>query len=65
MCPAFQVFLESTLDMYNLPLLLVVLLNRVMGITVHQLLGRLQAKAASMGDPNPWLVQVRWGGGVI
>jgi hypothetical protein len=41
-----------------LPLLLVVLLNRVMGITARQLLGRLQAKAASMGDPNPWLVQV-------
>jgi hypothetical protein len=49
--------------MYNLPLLLVVLLNRVMGITPHQLLGRLQTKAASMGDPNPWLVQVRFVGG--
>jgi hypothetical protein len=43
---------------YRLPLLAVVLLNRVMGITPHQLLERLQAKAVSMGDPNPWLVQV-------
>lgn len=46
------------MELYNLPLLLVVLLNRVMGITPDQLLLRLQAKAGSMGDPNPWLVQV-------
>jgi hypothetical protein len=51
--------LEVLLSQYSFPLLLVVMLQRVMSISPQQLLARLQAKAASMGDPNPWLVQVR------
>jgi hypothetical protein len=51
--------LEDALQFYPMPLLLVVLLQRVMAITPEQLLLRLQDKAARMGDPNPWLVQVR------
>jgi hypothetical protein len=57
-----QRLLEDALQFYPMPLLLVVLLHRVMGITPEQLLARLQDKAARMGDPNPWLVQVRWVG---
>eukprot|EP00879_Flechtneria_rotunda_P010815 GHRR01011302.1.p1 GENE.GHRR01011302.1~~GHRR01011302.1.p1 ORF type:complete len:615 (+),score=222.39 GHRR01011302.1:450-2294(+) len=49
--------LELLVEMYSLPLLLVVLLQRVMAISPGQLLERLQDKAARLGDPNPWLVQ--------
>lgn len=59
--PPPQHLLESVLQLHPLPLLLVALLNRVMGISPEALLLRLQAKAASQGDPNPWLVQVRVG----
>jgi hypothetical protein len=58
-----QHVLEVLLSQYSFPLLLVVMLQRVMSISPQQLLARLQAKAASMGDPNPWLVQVRRGAG--
>ncbi|WIA29900.1 hypothetical protein OEZ86_012369 [Tetradesmus obliquus] len=52
-----QHVLEVLLSQYSFPLLLVVLLQRVMSISPEQLLERLQAKAASLGDANPWLVQ--------
>lgn len=54
-----QHVLELLISSYSFPLLLVVLLQRVMGITPEQLLARLSDKAAHLGDPNPWLVQVR------
>jgi hypothetical protein len=54
-----QHVLEVLLSQYSFPLLVVVVLQRVMGISPQQLLARLQAKAESLGDPNPWLVQVR------
>lgn len=59
--PVLQHVLEVLLSQYSFPLLLVVLLQRVMSISPEQLLERLQAKAASLGDANPWLVQVRQG----
>jgi hypothetical protein len=56
--PALQHVLEVLLSKYSFPLLLVVLLQRVMALSPEALLERLQAKAQSMDDPNPWLVQV-------
>jgi hypothetical protein len=57
-CCLPQHVLEALLSQHSFPVLLVVLLHRVMSISPEQLLARLQAKALSMGDPNPWLVQV-------
>lgn len=53
-----KMYLVDLLERYPMPLLLVVVLNRVMGVTPEQLLVRLQQKASSLEDPNPWLVQV-------
>lgn len=53
-----QHVVEKLLQHYSFPLLLVVLVQRVMAVSPQQLLQRLQDKAANLGDPNPWLVQV-------
>ncbi|KAF8066161.1 hypothetical protein HT031_002483 [Scenedesmus sp. PABB004] len=52
-----QDVLELLMASYGLPLVAVVLLQRVMAITPAALLERLRDKAAHLGDPNPWLVQ--------
>jgi hypothetical protein len=41
--------------------LLVTLVSRVTGMSPGDVLARLETKASDMGDPNPWLVQVRAG----
>jgi hypothetical protein len=46
----------------RLPDLLVALAHGAMALGPEQLLGRLEDKAARLGDPNPWLVQARGGG---
>ena len=56
-CITAQAVLEQLLSRYSFPLLVAVLVQRVTGITPPTLLARLEAKAAALGDPNPWLVQ--------
>lgn len=53
-----QNVMELMLSTYSFPLLLVVMLERIMSLSPEHLLSRLRSKAAVMGDPNPWLVQV-------